>query len=207
MNIVKRSEPADAHEKALKVIGALIFVVLLVACGASAAISGGGTPTVAPTINVPKGEFVLIWQLYGTPTSTPTLGSTALAMHQTAEVIRQTAVKSAPTAGAASGGAVASGPGDAARGQRLFGGAGTCFSCHDTKNGIVIVGPSLKGVATRAGSREAGKSADDYLRESILTPNAFVVPGFPAGVMPQNFSQLLSPGQINDLIAYLETLK
>jgi hypothetical protein len=65
----------------------------------------------------------------------------------------------------------------------------------------------LKGVASRAGSREPGKSADYYLHESLMAPNAFVVPNFPANVMPQNFAQTLSAQQIDDLVAYLKTLK
>ena len=82
-----------------------------------------------------------------------------------------------------------------------------CTACHDVANGIVIVGPSLKGVGSRAGSRKPGMAAPDYLRESILKPNAFVVPGFQPGIMLQNFGQILSPQQLNDLIAYLMTLK
>ncbi len=97
--------------------------------------------------------------------------------------------------------------GNAARGQALFQGAATCSSCHDVANGVTIVGPSLKGVASRAGSREPGKSAADYLHESIVTPNAFVVPGFQPNVMPQSFAQTLSAQQIDDLVAYLLTLK
>ena len=31
-------------------------------------------------------------------------------------------------------------------------------------------------------------SAHDYLYESIVKPNAFIVPGFQAGLMPQNFA-------------------
>jgi len=98
-------------------------------------------------------------------------------------------------------------PGDPVKGQQVFTGPGGCFACHDTSTGNTIVGPSLKGVASRAGGREPGKSADDYLHESILTPNAYVVNGFSAGIMPQSFSKSLSAQQIEDVVAYLETLK
>lgn len=97
--------------------------------------------------------------------------------------------------------------GDPTRGQALFQGAGACSACHDVANGVTIVGPSLKGVASRAGSREPGKSAADYLHESIVSPNAFIVPGFQPNIMPQTFTQTLSTQQINDLVAYLLTLK
>lgn len=81
------------------------------------------------------------------------------------------------------------------------------MACHDTTSGATIVGPSLKGIAERAGSREPGKSADYYLHESIMAPNAYVVSGFPANTMPQNFAQTLSSQQIDDLVAYLKSLK
>lgn len=97
--------------------------------------------------------------------------------------------------------------GDPARGKQIFNGAGTCSTCHDVSNGATIIGPSLKGVGTRAATRMPGMSAVDYLRESITKPNAFVVPNFQAGLMPQTFGQMLSTQQINDVIAYLLTLK
>ena len=42
-----------------------------------------------------------------------------------------------------------------------------------------------------------------YVHESIVDPNAYVVQGFSAGLMPQNFSQVLKPQQIADLVAFL----
>jgi len=58
-----------------------------------------------------------------------------------------------------------------------------CFSCHSTQPGVQVVGPSLAGIGTRAGevlksSAYAGsaRSTDDYIRESILHPSAYVVP-------------------------------
>jgi hypothetical protein len=70
-----------------------------------------------------------------------------------------------------------------------------------------MVGPSLKGVASRAGARKPGFTPIDYLRESIMKPNAFVVPGFAAGVMVQNYGTTLTPAQIDDIVAYLLTLR
>src|SRR5581483_9593781 len=104
-----------------------------------------------------------------------------------------------------SGGAAAAG--DPARGKAIFNGQGMCFTCHKVSTGNTIVGPSLKGVASRAGTRKSGMLAQDYLHESIVSPNAFVVPGFVPGIMPQNFGQVLTPQQISDVIAYLLTLR
>lgn len=105
------------------------------------------------------------------------------------------------------------------RGQAIFNGAGGCASCHALAPGTTLVGPSLAGVDSRAAERihEPGytgsaKSADAYLRESILEPSRYLVPGarYSSGgrsFMPDTFGQTLSPGQIDDLVAYLATLR
>ncbi|MCB9449962.1 MAG: c-type cytochrome [Anaerolineaceae bacterium] len=81
-----------------------------------------------------------------------------------------------------------------------------CATCHALTPDVVIVGPSLAGVATRAGTRIPGMSAEAYFRQSILDPSAYVVEGF-EDVMMKNFGQQLSADQINDIIAYLMTLE
>jgi len=47
------------------------------------------------------------------------------------------------------------------------------------------------------------KTAEEYIRESIVEPNEYVVSGFPAGVMVQDFGKKLSGQDIDDLIAFL----
>jgi nitric oxide reductase subunit C len=106
------------------------------------------------------------------------------------------------------------------RGKALFDGAAACATCHSRTQGLTQIGPSLAGIARTAAQRLAdpayhgkAKSAEEYLRESILDPNAFVVPGAtyagPDGksFMPPDFGTRLEPGAVNDLIAYLETLQ
>ncbi len=82
-----------------------------------------------------------------------------------------------------------------------------CQICHSLEKDVRIIGPSFYGVATRAETRIPGMSAEDYLHQSILDPNAYVVEGFPKGQMLQNFGKLLSEEQIDDLVAFLMTLK
>ncbi len=95
----------------------------------------------------------------------------------------------------------------AARGGILFKSApAICSTCHALQPGAVVVGPSLAGIATRAGTRIPGMSAEDYIRDSILHPSHFVVPGFP-DAMVKDFGTILTADQINDLIAFLMTLK
>ncbi len=94
-----------------------------------------------------------------------------------------------------------------------------CFACHSVAPGVNLAGPSLGGIATRAeqmiGSADyKGKAKDiaTYIRESIVEPNAHLVPG-PAysangqSFMPNTYGKDLTPEQIEQLVAYLATLK
>lgn len=83
-----------------------------------------------------------------------------------------------------------------------------CTTCHYVEPGYgVLVGPNMSGIAKRAGQRVAGKTALQYLRESILRPEAYTVPEFPPGTMNQSYEGIFTEEQINDVIAYLMTLK
>ncbi len=102
----------------------------------------------------------------------------------------------------------AGGSGNAANGEKLFkqtaiGSQAGCVTCHSL-DGSKLVGPSMKGIAGRAGNEVAGKLATDYIKESIVNPGAHVVKDFPAGVMQ---AYQLSESELNDLVAYLLTLK
>jgi nitric oxide reductase subunit C len=109
--------------------------------------------------------------------------------------------------------------GDATRGSQLFARL-ACASCHDVTHpwpgGDVC--PNLGNIATEAGRivRRAdyhghAKDAAGYIRESIVDPNAYVVPGAAyrqadgQSVMPKDFSQTLSAADLDDLIAFLLT--
>jgi len=52
-----------------------------------------------------------------------------------------------------------------------------------------------------------GLSAEGYLRESIINPDAHVLEGFFPGIMYQEFGEDLSEQEINDLVAFMLTLK
>ncbi len=103
------------------------------------------------------------------------------------------------------GGDKAAGGGDAdvAAGKALFnktvlGSSPGCVTCHSTEPGKTIVGPSLAGIASKG---------EDFIRESIVNPDADVTEGFPAGTMPSTFKDELSEQEINQLVKYLMTLK
>lgn len=82
-----------------------------------------------------------------------------------------------------------------------------CRICHSLDAGVVLVGPSFDGIATGAATRIPGMSAEEYIRESILDPEAYVVDGFPSGQMLQNFGSLLTAEDIDNLVAFLLTLE
>jgi cytochrome c2 len=82
----------------------------------------------------------------------------------------------------------------------------SCATCHSLEPDVVIVGPSLSGVASRAETRVPGQGAETYLRNSILHPGDYLVPGF-ENVMAQNLGEVLTADQINDLLVFLLTLR
>jgi cytochrome c551/c552 len=116
---------------------------------------------------------------------------------------------------ACGGGGQQQGAGEAAaRGKALYektvigpNSAPGCITCHSLEPDKVIVGPSHAHIATVAETAVPGMSAADYLRESIVNPDAHVTAGFPAGVMYKNYGKDLTEQEINDLVAFLLTLK
>ncbi len=105
-----------------------------------------------------------------------------------------------------SGGAAAA-AGETLFAQQIIGAQPGCVTCHSLEPNTVVVGPSMAGVASRAPGRVPGQSAEDYLRESILNPDAHVVDGFTPGVMVQVWADELTDQQVDELVAYLLTLE
>jgi len=82
-------------------------------------------------------------------------------------------------------------------GKTIFTGSAGCGSCHTLADAKTTgtVGPALDKYLK-------GKSAD-FVRTSIVNPDAYVEKGFGAGIMPGDFKTTLSPDQINALVQYL----
>ena len=93
---------------------------------------------------------------------------------------------------------------EGSEGERVFSTASpiTCTTCHSL-DGTVGLGPSLQGIAERAGTRIAGMAAEEYIRQSIIDTNAYIVDEFPESLMPVNFSETLTPEELEAVIAYL----
>jgi cytochrome c oxidase subunit 2 len=98
----------------------------------------------------------------------------------------------------------ASGPPSPDRGKTIVSQNG-CSACHSI-DGSAGIGPTWKGLFGSKVALEGGQTvtADDaYLHQSIADPSSQIVKGFTPG-MPQ-FK--LTDKQIQDIIAYIETLK
>jgi mono/diheme cytochrome c family protein len=93
--------------------------------------------------------------------------------------------------------------GDPESGARLFNTAG-CVGCHSQKKGERMVGPSFYNLWDIAATRVPGMGAREYLYQSIVDPNAYVVEGYQPGLMQQNYAALLSPQQMADILAWIE---
>ncbi len=85
-------------------------------------------------------------------------------------------------------------------GEEIYQGAGGCEACH----GLGTRAPSLLGeIGGRCGERVEGMTCKEYLHESLVAPNEFVVEGFQP-IMPAMDAQL-SGGQIWALVAFLQS--
>ena len=62
-------------------------------------------------------------------------------------------------------------------------------------------GPDLGKLPTYA--KTAGKPLADFIRQSIVDPNAYVEKGYPKSVMPQTFGKALSKQELDSLVQYL----
>jgi len=105
--------------------------------------------------------------------------------------------------------------GNAESGQAIANRLG-CPACHIA----APVGPAWMptadqpGIGERAGQRisqddytGAATTAEQYLFESVVQTNAYIVEGFAENVMPTTYSTALTDQDMADLIAYLLTIK
>lgn len=105
--------------------------------------------------------------------------------------------------------------GDPANGQKLATVQG-CIGCHVSTN----TGPAwaasagVPGIGERAATRFTqpdytgnATTPEQYLLESIVQPNAYVVEGYPENLMPGNYGQTMTAQDAADLIAYMLSIK
>ncbi len=88
-----------------------------------------------------------------------------------------------------------------ATGKQVFAANG-CGGCHILRaaGSGGNIGPILDHLV--ADAKTAGQPLDAYIRESIVKPSAYIVPGF-TNQMTSTFGQTLNASQLSGLIAYL----
>ena len=104
--------------------------------------------------------------------------------------------------------------GDASQGEELYqatvigaASAPGCITCHSLEEGVTLVGPSHAGIGAKAAEVVQGLSAEDYLKQSIIDPDAHISEGYNAGAMYANYGRELTDQEIADLAAFLLSLK
>ena len=97
------------------------------------------------------------------------------------------------------------------RGRTVFLAKG-CASCHSAPGvtAQVPVGPDLTQLRAAAATRRPGLSAEAYVRESVLEPQAYFAPGYPgsaSGVSspgsPQMPKLAVGESELDALVAFL----
>ena len=109
----------------------------------------------------------------------------------------------------AGGGAVREG---ASPGEALFVGTAACASCHAIE-GVSqgVLGPPLDGIGNAAANRISGYSAEEYIRESIVEPDAYTAgtadglsQDYQEGLMQATMAGIqLSDEDVDALVEYL----
>ncbi|TNF24477.1 MAG: c-type cytochrome, partial [Deltaproteobacteria bacterium] len=104
----------------------------------------------------------------------------------------------------------------AAQGEALFFGRGGCHACHSVgKRGTMLTGPNLgvsedfpRPFARRAAERRPGLTPLAYALESVVDPDAFVVPTYAPGVMkrPEEPPIALNDDELLAVAAYVASI-
>ena len=125
----------------------------------------------------------------GPNTGTVTAGATTTATPTTTAAAPTTTAAASPSA----------------EGKSVFEANG-CNSCHTFKpaGSTGKIGPDLD-TAPEADATKANMSLADFVRASIVTPDAYISPGYQKGLMPTNFGTSLTKAQLDALVAYITT--
>lgn len=91
--------------------------------------------------------------------------------------------------------------------QELFVSMG-CSGCHNldqpqTSDNRGPIAPNMGNLPEEAATFVPGEDAETYVHNSIVNPNAYIVEGYMAGIMPQNFGERMSEEEINAMVAWL----
>jgi mono/diheme cytochrome c family protein len=89
------------------------------------------------------------------------------------------------------------------RGKRVF--IASCNTCHTAKGlpAAEVPGPDLTNLATTVSARQEDRVIEDYIRESILNPFAFVVPDYATQSTTHTCGAIMTRTEMTALIAFL----
>jgi cytochrome c oxidase subunit 2 len=100
-----------------------------------------------------------------------------------------------------------------AAGKAVFTGSAGCSSCHTlaAAGATGTVGPDLdqrlrSDCANPASQKIRGTTLQQCIETAITKPYAYLPAGYHAGIMPPNFSQTLSPTEIQALVNFLSSV-
>lgn len=81
-----------------------------------------------------------------------------------------------------------------------------CAQCHQISGSGARLGPELTHIAENAAVRRQGMGPEDYIKESLDQPGAYIVPGY-NDIMPRGLLRGLSDFDVDSLVRYLMTLE
>ena len=84
-------------------------------------------------------------------------------------------------------------------------GCGGCHVIEGLTGAVGVIGPEMTGIGSRAGTRVAGLSAEEYIRQSVEMPEAFVLDGYDNVMQP--LRGMMSDEEFDILVEYLLTLQ
>lgn len=78
-----------------------------------------------------------------------------------------------------------------------------CLACHSLEPGEVLIGPPFDAASLRQAAAERGMSVEAYIIEAIVAPDVFVKGDFPTDMMPLDYGEQLTAGQLRSIVIYL----
>jgi len=162
---------------------------------------------IAGLLGTLAGIAVMVVVIVATGSTTDNASSVGLnASVSTAALSTPASSPPASTPGGGSGGSSSGATGDATAGKAVFASNG-CGSCHtlSAAGATGTIGPDLD-TAVSGDAQKDNMPLAAFIKQSITDPAAYTASGGPWSTpMPTTFGSSLSPTQIDDLVALIES--
>ena len=162
---------------------------------------------IAGLLGTLAGIAVMVVVIVATGSTTDNASSVGLNPSvSTAALSTPTSSPPASTPGGGSGGSSSGATGDATAGKAVFASNG-CGSCHtlSAAGATGTIGPDLDKTVS-GDAQKANMPLAAFIKQSITDPAAYTASGGPWSTpMPTTFGSSLSPTQIDDLVALIES--